>query len=366
MQEYEYMKLALSLARAAEGQTSPNPLVGAVVVKNGNILGMGAHLRAGTPHAEVHAIRAAGVEASGSDLYVTLEPCSHHGKTPPCTELIIEAGIKRVIVATQDPNPLVAGKGIERLRSAGIEVEVGLCKGEADNMNKPFFHFIKTRQPFVTLKAGLSLDGKTAASSGDSKWITSSEARLDVHELRHKHDAILVGINTVLTDDPLLTTRLPRGGKNPNRIILDTQLRTPLNARIVEDRSAKTIIITGENIDTQKKYALKQKGVEVISLSSKTISLQDVLFELGKKNIMSLLVEGGGEVHASFIKEQVYQQIIFYVAPLLIGGKQSFPVIGGNGATVMKEAEKLTFISIEKIGSDLKITAIPREKDSDV
>lgn len=366
MQDELYMKLAISLARNAVGQTSPNPSVGAVVVKNGTILGTGAHLRAGEQHAEVHALDIAGNEATGADLYVTLEPCNHTGKTPPCTERIIHSGIHRVVVATKDPNQLVSGTGIARLRNAGIQVEVGLCKKEADEINKNFFHFIRTKQPFVTLKAALSLDGKIAASSGDSKWITSEQARRDVHQLRHQHDAILVGIHTVLTDDPQLTTRLPRGGRNPIRVILDSQLRIPLDARVVTDNLAKTIIFTVKNNDPAKIAALQEKGVEVISLATNTIAITDVLEQLGRKNITSLLVEGGGEVHASFLTEEKFQELIFYVAPLLIGGKQSVPVIGGTGACLISEAPRLSFQSVEQIGPDLKITAKPLGKDDTV
>lgn len=363
MQEIDYMKLAITLAQQTSGQTSPNPAVGAVIVKNGQIVGIGAHLHAGSPHAEVHAIQMAGAKAIGADLYVTLEPCNHFGKTPPCTELIIQSGIKRVRIATEDPNPLVTGKGIKQLQNAGIDVEVGLCKKEADNLNKTFFHFIKTKQPYVTLKAAISLDGKIATHNGDSKWITSSEARLDVHELRHTHDAILVGINTVISDDPLLTTRLPRGGKNPIRIILDTHLRIPLHARVVKDESAKTIVFTGNSFDNNKKDKLINTGVDVVSLSTESIVIRDVLTYLGSNNVVSLLVEGGSEIHASFINERLFQQIIFYVAPIFIGGKQSISVIGGQGANFICEGTKLMFQSIAQIGPDMKIIASPIEMD---
>lgn len=363
MDDIDYMKLAIALAKQTTGQTSPNPVVGAVIVKNGHIIGMGAHLRAGSPHAEVHAIHMAGMEAKGADMYVTLEPCNHFGKTPPCTELIIQSGIKRVFVATEDPNPLVAGRGNNYLKNAGIEVQVGLCKKEADNLNTTFFHFIKTKQPYVTLKAAISLDGKIGARTGDSKWITSSEARLDVHELRHAHDAILVGINTVMTDDPLLTTRLPRGGKNPIRIILDTHLRIPLHSRVVKDQSAQTIVFTGNSTDNNKKEKLVEAGVDVVNLPAESILVRDVLKHLATKQITSLLVEGGSEVHASFIKERAFQQIIFYVAPILIGGKKAFPVIGGSGANFICEGTKLTFQSITQIGPDIKIIANPLETD---
>lgn len=365
MRDYEYMKLALSMARAAVGQTSPNPTVGAVVVKNGEILGMGAHLKAGTPHAEVHAIRTAGENARGADLYVTLEPCSHYGKTPPCTELIISSGIKRVVVATLDPNPLVAGSGVKQLRQAGIEVEVGVGTEEANSINEPFFHFIQTGKPYVTLKAAVTLDGKTATKTGDSKWITSTQSRSDVHQLRHEHDAILVGIQTVLKDNPHLTTRLPRGGKNPIRIILDTHLRIPLDANVIKDKTAKTIIITGNELDRQKAGKLQELGTEVVPLSTGRIDINELLTVLGKRRIMSVLVEGGSKVHASFMKAGAFQQLIFYVAPKIIGGIDAIPAIGGEGLDFVREAEKLEFTSVERIGPDIKITAKPIRTDGD-
>lgn len=359
MQDEEFMKLALRMAQSTKGQTNPNPVVGAVVVKHGQIIGMGAHLKAGTPHAEVHAIRMAGSEAKGADLYVTLEPCSHFGRTPPCTELIYKSGIKRVVVAVLDPNPLVAGQGIAMLRNAGLEVEVGIGKEEAYAMNEPFFHFIQTNTPYVTIKAAASLDGKTAAKTGDSKWITSPESRLDVHQIRHAHDAILTGVNTIIHDNPHLTTRLPRGGKNPIRIILDTQLRTPVESNVIQDGAAKTIIFTGKNIDEKKSEEIKEYGVEVYPFSTQTLLISDVLKELGNRNIMSVLVEGGSEIHASFIENDAFQQIVLYVAPIIIGGKAAVPFIGGTGTEFIQHAKKLRFESIVHIGKDIKIVAKP-------
>ncbi|QED48263.1 bifunctional diaminohydroxyphosphoribosylaminopyrimidine deaminase/5-amino-6-(5-phosphoribosylamino)uracil reductase RibD [Cytobacillus dafuensis] len=363
MHDIEYMDLALKMAQATRGQTSPNPKVGAVVIKNGEVLGLGAHLRAGTPHAEVHAINVAGEQARGADLYVTLEPCSHHGKTPPCADLIINSGIKRVIVAGLDPNPLVAGQGIAKLKEAGIEVEIGIGNEEAHAMNEPFFHFIKTKTPFVTIKAAVSLDGKTAAKTGDSKWITSPESRLDVHQLRHEHDAILTGVNTIIHDNPHLTTRLPRGGRNPIRVVLDTYLRTPLESNVIQDRAVNTIIFTGNEIDLEKVANFREFDVEVVPLSQPTILIPEVLKELGKRNIMSLLVEGGSEIHSSFIDNNAYQQIILYVAPKIIGGVTAIPFIGGQGIEIVEHAKKLKFKSVQTIGCDLKIIARPLEEE---
>ncbi|KIO65502.1 bifunctional diaminohydroxyphosphoribosylaminopyrimidine deaminase/5-amino-6-(5-phosphoribosylamino)uracil reductase RibD [Caldifermentibacillus hisashii] len=363
MNDYEYMNLALSLACATLGQTSPNPSVGAVLVKDGQLVGTGVHLKAGTPHAEVHAINEAGISAEGAIMYVTLEPCSHQGKTPPCTDLIIKTGIRKIFVATLDPNPLVAGKGVEKLTRAGIEVEVGLCKEEAKQLNEKFFHFIQTNTPFVTIKAGISLDGKIAAKSGDSKWITSPESRQDGHHLRHEHDGILVGINTILQDNPLLTTRRPRGGINPIRIVLDTKLKIPTSANVVQDRSARTIIFTGNQIDLEKKKELERFGVTIISQDRPILSLQQVLKTLGEQKMMSVLVEGGSEIHASFIKENAFQQIITYVAPKIIGGRDAFPFVGGVGSELVKLGKHLHFTEIKQLGPDIKITAKPLNQE---
>lgn len=359
MDDRQYMQLALDLAKATAGQTSPNPCVGAVLVKNGELVSTGVHLRAGGPHAEAAAIHSAGDKAKDAVLYVTLEPCSHYGKTPPCADLIVKSGIKKVFVATLDPNPLVSGKGVERLKKAGIEVEIGLCKEEAVKVNEKFFHYIQTRTPFVTIKGAVSMDGKIAAKTGDSKWITSEEARMDAHQLRHEHDAILVGINTVLKDNPLLTTRKPQGGKNPVRVILDTECRIPLSARVIQDKSSKTIIFTGSLYDRNKAEQLKKMGVEVISLSTERISVKDVLQILGEKEIMSVLVEGGSEVHASFIAEDAFQQIVLYMAPKIIGGREAVPFVGGAGPGLVAEGKRLKFTDVKTVGPDLKITAVP-------
>lgn len=365
MNDVAYMKLALSLAKATIGQTSPNPSVGSVIVKDGRLVGTGTHLKAGGAHAEVIAIKEAKEQTNDAVLYVTLEPCNHYGKTPPCTDLIIQSGIKKVYVATLDPNPLVRGKGVEKLLEAGIDVEVGLCEEEALPLYEKFFHFIQTNTPYVTLKTAISFDGKTATKTGDSKWITSKEARRDVHHLRHEHDAILVGIGTVLKDNPLLTTRRPQGGINPIRVILDTNLKIPYTANVVQDRSAKTIIFTGNSIDVTKKEKLEQQGVEIISLMMPTISIKEVLRMLGERKVTSLLVEGGATVHASFLKENAFQQIVTYIAPTIIGGNLAKPFIGGDGALFVKDGKRLQFTSVERIGPDIKIIAKPlREEDS--
>jgi diaminohydroxyphosphoribosylaminopyrimidine deaminase/5-amino-6-(5-phosphoribosylamino)uracil reductase len=358
--DQEYMAFAIQLARQMQGQTSPNPVVGAVVVNNEQIVGMGAHLKAGEPHAEVHAIRMAGDKANGSTVYVTLEPCSHFGKTPPCSNLLIDSQVKRVVIASSDPNPLVAGQGIERLKAAGIEVHVGVLKEEAEALNTIFFHNIRTGRPFVTLKAATSLDGKIATSTGESQWITSEPARLDVHKLRHQSDAILVGVGTVLKDDPSLTTRLPNGGKNPIRVILDSNLRTPLDSKVVTDGLAETWIVTCQT-DPEKIAPYEAKGVRVLQLGDKRISLPHLLDRLGSEKITSLFVEGGGQVNGSFIKEGLVDQVIIYFAPKIIGGTESPSPIGGQGFLKMSEVMSLEFRSVERLGPDIKVVAIPSQ-----
>ena len=358
----DYMNLALQLAKGTLGQTSPNPVVGAVLVKNNQIVGMGAHLKAGEPHAEVHAIRMAGEHAEGATLYVTLEPCSHYGKTPPCSNLVIEKGIKKVFVATTDPNPQVAGRGIDRMKKAGIDVEVGLLQKEALELNKVFFYNIQTNLPYVTLKTASSLDGRTATVTGESKWITGEEARNDVHKWRHQHDAILVGVNTVLKDNPSLTTRLPSGGKNPIRIILDTRLRTPVDANVIIDKLAPTWLITGCNIPSQKEETYKSLGIKILKMPNSQILIKELLKVLGEHGITSLFVEGGAEVHGSFLQERAFQQVITYIAPKLIGGKLAPSSFGGQGIENIDDAIPLKIKEITKMGDDIRLIAEPNKE----
>ncbi|HLX52645.1 MAG TPA: bifunctional diaminohydroxyphosphoribosylaminopyrimidine deaminase/5-amino-6-(5-phosphoribosylamino)uracil reductase RibD [Aquella sp.] len=349
-----YMNLALDLARTGIGYTSPNPCVGSVIVKNGQIIGTGAHLQAGLEHAEVAAIQMAGKNASGSTLYVTLEPCNHHGKTPPCTEAIINSGISRVIVATLDPNPLVSGKGIKALEDAGIAVEIGLLQEEADKLNDIFFHYISTRTPFITLKCGMSLDAKLATKNMESKWITNSSSRSDAHYYRHTHDAILVGINTILADNPSLTYRgeLPSSGKLV-RIILDTHLRTPLDAKIVTDKSHPTWIIIGNNV-TPAQIA-KYSNVKIIQMKDNHIDLVQLMKQLGELQITSILVEGGHTVLTSFLELGLFNQIVAYIAPLLIGGKSAPGLFMGEGFGKLSDALKLKYEHVQIIDNDLKL-----------
>ncbi|ADU30065.1 bifunctional diaminohydroxyphosphoribosylaminopyrimidine deaminase/5-amino-6-(5-phosphoribosylamino)uracil reductase RibD [Evansella cellulosilytica] len=359
----KYMKMAIELAKVTEGHTTPNPVVGAVIVNNNQIVGFGAHLKAGEHHAEKHAIEMAKDKTEGATIYVTLEPCSHYGRTPPCADAVIEAGIKKVIIGSVDPNPKVSGRGIKKLEDAGIEVEVGCMKEETDKLNDVFFHFVNTKKPFVTLKSATSLDGKIATRTGESQWITSEESRKDVHQLRHKNDAILVGINTVIKDDPALTTRLPDGGKNPIRVILDRELRIPMTAKLINDHASLTWVITTRLANKEKIDLLRDKGTKVLILDDDKIEISSLLYLLGEHNITSLLVEGGGTVNDSFLKSGEFQQVIVYIAPLLIGGEDALSSFSGSGIEKLADAKKLKVQSLEQIGNDIKLVLTKGEED---
>ncbi|WP_255724506.1 bifunctional diaminohydroxyphosphoribosylaminopyrimidine deaminase/5-amino-6-(5-phosphoribosylamino)uracil reductase RibD [Shimazuella soli] len=355
------MNLAIQLAKATTGQTSPNPMVGAVVVKDNRLLGTGAHLKAGTPHAEVHALNMAADEAKGSTIYVTLEPCNHFGRTPPCTEKIIECGVKRVVIGSGDPDSLVAGKGVARLKEAGIEVLEGVKKQECLQLNEAYFHHRKTGKPFVTLKTATTLDGKIATKNDDSRWITGVESRAFVHQLRHEQDAILVGANTVIADDPELTTRLPEGnGIHPVRIILDSTLRTPITAKILNTTKAPTWIFTTDAKDPFKEAAFQEAGVHVYSTGSDPrVSIEQMLKILGSKGILSLLVEGGSEVNAAMLRGNHVNKFVAFLAPKLLGGVESPSSIGGEGPDKMAEAIPLHQVSWKQYGEDLCIIGYP-------
>ncbi|SFP25426.1 bifunctional diaminohydroxyphosphoribosylaminopyrimidine deaminase/5-amino-6-(5-phosphoribosylamino)uracil reductase RibD [Salibacterium halotolerans] len=358
MTDEEYMDLALHLAESTKGQTSPNPSVGAVVVNNGMIAGMGAHLKAGEEHAEVHALQEAKEKAEGGTMYVTLEPCSHTGKTPPCVEAIINSGIRRVIIATLDPNPEVSGSGVEKLRQAGIEVSIGAGKDRADWLNRYFMHFMKTGMPYVTLKTAVSLDGKTATATGESQWITGGESRKDSHRLRHKHDAILAGIGTVLHDDPSLTARAENGGSQPVRVVLDHHLRIPLEASMLQDEMAPVWIFCGSDASEEKKRMLEQTDAVIYQVEEAEVHLEEVLTILGNKSILSVFVEGGSEIHGRFVEEKRFQEFVSYTAPVLIGGRFAPTAAGGEGITRLNEAPRLEVRSVEQLGSDIKVTAV--------
>ncbi len=365
MTDEQYMQRALELAALAEGDTSPNPLVGCVIVDGGGrIVGEGYHHKAGEAHAEVNALAEAKQLAHGATAYVTLEPCAHYGRTGPCCVALARAGIKRVVAACQDPNPQVAGKGLEYLRLQGVEVATGVCERQALRLNEKFFTWITRGRPFISLKYAMTLDGKIATRSGDSKWITGEEARAFAHVLRRAHDAVLVGIGTVLADDPELTTRLVRG-KNPVRVVLDSRLRISLMAAVLNP-AASTLIFTGLEADAVKADALNAlPNVEVVRLplAQGRLPISQVIEELAWREITSLLVEGGSEVHGAFRDAGLADRIYAFIAPKFIGGSRGFTPVGGEGSALIDESWQLEDVEYRRLGRDLLVTGLaPKEE----
>ena len=358
--DIRFMYRALEIAAKATGRTNPNPMVGAVIVKNDEIVGEGFHHKAGTPHAEIHALNAAGNNAFGATMYVTLEPCSHYGKTPPCVETVIKAGIKRVVIATIDPNPRVAGKGLRKLENAGIDTRVGVLENEAVKLNEVFFKYIRKGMPYVALKTAMTLDGKIASFNGDSRWITNEESRNFVHRLRNTYDAVLVGIGTVLKDDPWLNTRLNcEDIKDPIRIIIDTNLDLPRESRISKTAlKQRTLVFCSHNAAEDRKQYLSSKGIKIIPVQAHAglIELEDVLKILGKMEICSVLVEGGGEINAYLMQQHLVDKVYWFIAPKIIGGKEAPSPIGGKGIELMDNALELKEIEIQRFQEDLMIT----------
>lgn len=355
-----YMQLALDLASKASGQTGINPVVGCVVVKDGRIVGVGTHLKRGTGHAEVHALQMAGEEAEGATVYVTLEPCSHFGKTPPCCERVIAAKAARVVVASGDPNPEVSGKGISRLREEGIEVTVGVLEQQSRQLNEKFNKYITSKMPFVTLKTASTLDGKIASRTGDSRWVTGSTAREQVHTLRHQHDAIMVGIGTVLADDPLLNTRASVPAIDPIRIIVDSELRLPPDARVVTDRSSRTIVLTTDQADAAKLEALQNAGIEVVTCGPTVqVNLINAMKKLGELEIGSILLEGGGQLNGAMLEAGLIDKIILYYAAKIIGGKDAPGTFTFPGIEKMADAISLENVKVEMAGEDICVSGYP-------
>jgi len=357
--DIKYMKRAIVLAKKGKGYTNPNPMVGAVIVKDDVIIGEGYHEKYGKAHAEVNAFNNCTIDPKGATMYVTLEPCAHHGNTPPCAEKIVEKKIKKVVVGLVDPNPLVNHKGIEILEKAGIKVVTGILSEEIKEMNEIFYHFIQKKTPFVIMKTAMSLDGKIATKTGDSKWISNEKARYFGHELRHEVSGILVGINTVLTDNPQLTTRLKdKKGKDPHRIILDSTLRIPLNSKILSLASdAKTIIATTEKASKEKIARLESLGVQVISTESKNnqVDLEALMKILGSYNIDSLLIEGGGTVNYSFLRNNLVHKIYTFIAPMIIGGNEAKTPVSGEGISFISEAIYLKSFETKHVDNNLLI-----------
>ncbi len=358
----EYMKIALDLAEKARGMTSPNPLVGCVIVnQEGKIIGEGYHHKAGQPHAEIMAMRDAGENnVRGCTAYVTLEPCSHYGRTGPCCEALIKAGIKKVVAAADDPNPKVSGRGFSRLRAAGVEVVQHVLEKESLRQNEVFMHWMTTGRPFVALKYAMTLDGKIATASGDSKWISNKASRTYAHTLRSQYDAVLVGKNTVLTDDPALTVRMVKG-KNPLRIVLDTHCQLPMDRQVFQDHAAETLFVTGTEADKKKIAAFqKLEKVRVLQVPEQDSSLDlgALLATLGKQEITSLLVEGGSKVHGAFFDKRLVQRVYAFVAPVLLGGEKNVSPIGGEGASTMEKRVHLKDVSCRNFGTDVMVTGI--------
>ena len=365
MDDRQYMEMALALAEKGKGFTSPNPMVGAVVVKDGQVVGQGWHKVYGGPHAEVNAIDDAGDRARGATIYVTLEPCNHTGKTPPCTRKIIEAGITKVVMAMPDPNPVASG-GADLLRQHGITVVSGILEPQARRLNEIFIKHVQTRKPFVILKYASTLDGRIATRTGDSKWITNERSRAYVHELRHLVDGIMVGVYTVIADDPSLTTRLEDDkGRDPHRFILDTRLRIPESARILRLTSdSDTFLVCGEDavLDpalAEKKQRLETQGVRILTapLKDGRVDLPQLMVNLGSMNISSLLVEGGSRVLSSAIRAGIVDKIFGFYAPKILGGDDGIPLLRGPGPELMKDAVCFENLSIRRFDEDIMIEA---------
>ncbi|WP_411342959.1 bifunctional diaminohydroxyphosphoribosylaminopyrimidine deaminase/5-amino-6-(5-phosphoribosylamino)uracil reductase RibD [Paenibacillus sp. WLX1005] len=354
-----YMSLALDMAERAQGQTEINPVVGCVVVKDGRVVGIGAHLKRGTGHAEVHALNMAGDEAEGATAYVTLEPCSHYGKTPPCSDRLIKEKVKRVVVAAVDPNPQVAGSGIERLRSHGIEVVTGVLAKRSERLNETFNKYITTQLPFVTLKTASTLDGRLASRTGDSKWISNAAARERVHGMRHRHQGIMVGIGTVLADDPELTTRTEVPGLHPVRIVIDSTLRIPDAARLLDISVAPTIIVTTVSASKERISQLEARGVRVIvSGEGQHVDLKQAMTLLGKLEISSILLEGGGQLNGAMLEAGLVDRITLFFAPKLIGGHIS--TFTFDGFDKMNQAVTLDELEVETLDDNVCISGLAR------
>ena len=356
--DIHFMRKAINLAKKGRGLTSPNPMVGAIIVKDGNIISEGYHVKAGTPHAEVIALKSTGSQAKGATLYVNVEPCCHTNKrTPPCTTAIIEAGIRRVVVSMIDPNPEVAGQGIDILQKAGITVDVGILQRQGEQLNEVFKKYITERKPYVILKVAQSLDGKIATSSGESKWITGPVSLQKAHQLRHDYDAILVGIGTVIADNPSLTARFS-GEKDPIRIILDSNLSIPIDSKILSQKSdAITLIATTHKADKTRIQQIKEKGARVLLLPEKNgqVDLKALMDELGKMSISSLLIEGGAKVNSSALKSGIVDKVIFFVAPMIISGQDAISSVGGLCPKSLKSAIQLRDLKVRRSGDDLMI-----------
>ena len=359
MTDQNYMLQAIQMAKQGEGWTNPNPMVGAVIVKNGRIIGKGYHKKCGELHAERNAIASLTESAEGATIYVTLEPCCHYGKTPPCTEAIIEQKIKRVVIGSRDPNPKVSGKGIKMLQEAGIEVIEDFMREECDRLNPVFFHYITTKTPYVVMKYAMTLDGKIATKTGASKWITGEAARAEVQHMRHRYMGIMAGIGTVLADDPMLNVRV-EGWKSPIRILCDSGLRIPLDGQIVKSAGKyRTIVAYADSENTEaKRKRLHEMGVETICCPDENnqVDLKKLMKYLGEEGIDSILLEGGGTLNDSALRAGIVQEVQAFIAPKLFGGMNNKTPVEGTGVRFPSEAVKLKCTDICQIGEDIRIT----------
>lgn len=354
----KWMKRAIELAKKGKGFVAPNPAVGAVILKDGKLIGEGYHMQYGQAHAEINAIKSVKSSCKDATIYVTLEPCSHYGKTPPCVDAIIKEGFKRVVIGMIDPNPKVAGKSISKLRAHGIDVDEGVCQEECEALNPAFIKAMTKKAPYIVLKTGMSLDGKIATKYGESQWITSEPSRAYVHELRHELDGIMVGINTVLVDDPMLTARREERSAHPIRIIVDSKARLPLDSKIaMTAHEVSTIVATTEEAPLAKVNDLEKMGVRVIKTPSKDnhVDLPYLMSELYQLNIHSILLEGGGQLNDSAVQSGIVDEIISFIAPIIIGGKEALSPVSGVGVETLAQAMRLEGIKITQYGDDICI-----------
>ncbi|MBE6054488.1 MAG: bifunctional diaminohydroxyphosphoribosylaminopyrimidine deaminase/5-amino-6-(5-phosphoribosylamino)uracil reductase RibD [Clostridium sartagoforme] len=360
--EEKFMKMAIELAKKGKGKVNPNPLVGAIIVKNEKIIGEGYHNRYGGNHAEIEAIKNASEDVKGATIFITLEPCFHYGKTPPCVDRLNSSGIAKVVIGHLDPNPLVSGKSIEKLKGFGIKVKVGVLEEECLELNEVFTKYIQTKLPYVVLKSGISLDGKIATKTGESKWITGVTSRQKVKELRNELRGIMVGINTIIIDNPSLKCAI-NGGRNPIRIIVDSNLRIPLNSEIIKTAyENETIIATTKNINLNKKALVEKSKAKILIVDDidGKVNLKSLMIQLGNMGIDSILLEGGGEINYSALEAGIVDKLMLFIAPLIIGGKESKTFVEGSGVDLLINSFKTSKLKVENLGDDILITSYIR------